>query len=101
MNIYRGIGQTRWPDLALGAGHGADHLYHGDIILECGGVVARVIDNRADHQRLLIGVSLVKLPVATGYPGRPGYEFRSFVLQRILSSPSPKSSRPRPNPKPV
>ena len=71
MDIYRGIGQTGGPDLALWAGHAADHLHHGDVILEGVVVVVGVIDNRADHQGLLIGVSHVKLPVATGHPGRP------------------------------
>ena len=84
MNIYRGIGQTRGPDLALRAGHGADHLHHSDVILEVGGVVIWVIDNGADCQGLLIGVSLVQLPVATGHPSRPKYKFICYVFQRTF-----------------
>ena len=86
MNIYRGIGQTRGPDLALWAGHGADHLHHGDVILVGGGVVVWVIDNGADRQRLLIGVSLVDLPVSTGYPGRPGYILQLQIADRFCVS---------------
>ena len=52
-----------------------------------------MIDNGADRQRLLIGVSLVDLPVSTGYPDRPGYVLqiadRFCVSKNILLRVSP------------